>query len=70
MLTCREATHLMSEEQDRELRMGERAGLGMHLVACRGCRQYRRQMDFLRKACRRFLVEKTESGGPVENRNS
>lgn len=66
MLTCREATHLMSEAQDRELQMGERLGLNMHLVACRGCRQFRKQMDFLRTACRRFLSSQTETTGPEE----
>ncbi len=64
MLTCHEATQLMSAEQDRELRVGERAGLGMHLVVCRGCRQYRKQMDFLRTACRRFVAEKTGDAVP------
>ena len=66
MLTCQEATRLMSEEQDRELQMGERLGLSMHLVACRGCRQFHKQMDFLRMACRRFLFIQTETTGPEE----
>lgn len=54
MLKCREATRLMSEAQDRELESGEHLSLRLHLVTCRGCRAYRRQMDFLRAACRAF----------------
>ena len=40
MLTCKEATRMMSEAQDRPLEVGD---------------QLRVQMDFLRTACRRYL---------------
>lgn len=55
MLTCKEATRMMSEAQDRPLGVGERLQLQMHLAMCRGCRNFREQMDFLRAACRRFV---------------
>ncbi len=55
MLTCKEATRMMSEAQDRPLSIGERLQLQMHLAMCRGCRNFRVQMDFLRTACRRYL---------------
>lgn len=55
MLTCKEATRIMSEAQDRSLSVGEKLQLEMHLAMCRGCRSFRAQMDFLRMACRRFL---------------
>jgi len=55
MLNCKEATRLMSEAQDRQLGMGEKLQLEMHLAMCRGCRNFREQMDFLRMACRRFM---------------
>lgn len=54
MLKCKEATHLISEAQDRQLSFAERAGLTMHLAICNGCRNFRRQMDFLREVCRRY----------------
>ena len=60
MLTCKEATRIMSEAQDRQLNAGERLQLEVHLAMCRGCRNFRQQMDFLRAACRRFL--KTKAG--------
>ena len=53
MLTCKEATRMMSEAQDRPLSIGERLQLRMHLAMCRGCRNFRVQMDFLLTACRR-----------------
>lgn len=58
MLTCKEATRIMSEAQDRQLGVGEKLQLEMHLAICRGCRNFREQMDFLRLACRRFVETK------------
>lgn len=54
MLNCRQATELMSQEQDRQLALSERIGLRLHVWICAGCSNYRRQMDVLREACRRF----------------
>lgn len=61
MLSCKDATRMMSEAQDRKLGAGERFQLEMHLAMCRGCRAFRQQMDFLRAACRR-LLGRDESG--------
>lgn len=54
MLNCHDATQLCSDEQDRELTMGERMGLGMHTMMCKGCSNYRKQMKFLRQAAKRY----------------
>ncbi len=54
MLSCKEATELMSLEQDRPLSLGERLGLRLHVLICSACSNYRRQMSVLRVACRRF----------------
>ncbi len=66
MLSCKEATHLMSEGQDRKLGAGEQLQLRLHLAMCSGCRNFRVQMDFLRAACRGFLgrVEADEEAPP------
>ena len=55
MLSCKHATHLMSEALDRPLSRRERFALRVHLLFCRGCRAFRGQMDFLRKASRSFI---------------
>lgn len=55
MLTCRAATRLMSDGQDRPLTARERLQLLAHLAVCRGCRRYREQLDWLRRAMRGFL---------------
>jgi hypothetical protein len=54
MLSCKEATELMSQEQDRPLSLAERLGLRLHMLICSACSNYRRQMSVLRAACRRF----------------
>lgn len=37
MLTCRQATQLLSEKQDRPLFLREQSSLQLHLLACRSC---------------------------------
>lgn len=52
MMNCRDATLLMSSALDRRLTRGERLGLRLHLLICKGCRNFRQQMTFVRQACR------------------
>lgn len=54
MLSCKQATALMSQEQDRPLALSERFLLRLHVWICNGCANYRRHMAVLRQACRRF----------------
>jgi hypothetical protein len=52
MMNCKEAVRLMSEEMDRELAGGERFVTAFaHPALCR-LPQLRRQLSFLRQACR------------------
>lgn len=52
MLTCKEASHLVSQEQDRPLRFNERLGLRMHLWMCANCRRFERQIGLMRRLLR------------------
>ena len=52
MLSCREVAALASETLDREMRFRERIGMLLHLMLCRVCRRYVKQMRFLRTASR------------------
>ncbi len=52
MLTCKEITRLLSESQDRKLKMAEQMRLKMHLAVCEGCSRYKQQLNFIRRACR------------------
>ena len=51
MMTCKEATHLMSEGQDRQLRLSERIMLRIHLALCSACARYDQQLHLIRQAC-------------------
>ena len=55
MLNCKEVTRLLSESQDRKLNMSEKMHLEMHLAMCKGCKNFRNQMGFLREACKRYV---------------
>ena len=57
-ISCKEASRLMSQAQDRELSLGERASLQAHLAICRGCRAVNAQFQFLRRAVRHLLSER------------
>ena len=59
LLTCKEATRLVSERQDRALGLGEGVALRLHFAICAGCRNVNAQIDFLRRAVRR-LAERTD----------
>lgn len=52
MLTCKDASHLISERQERPLTFRERMGLRLHLMMCAYCRLYERQVDLMRRALR------------------
>ena len=52
LLTCKEATQLLSNDMDGETTLHERNRLRMHLITCSGCRNYRRDLQWMRRACR------------------
>lgn len=55
MLSCKEATRLMSEGQDRPLALRERIALRLHTLICRGCRLAQQQFTMLRTMSRTWL---------------
>ena len=56
-LSCKRATELLSEEQDRDLSFQEWTALQAHLVICKGCRAVNGHFKVLRRALQQ-LVEK------------
>lgn len=53
-LTCRDASRLLSEARERRLGWAERSALRLHLMVCAGCDNYRKQLEFISAALRRF----------------
>ncbi len=47
MLSCKEATRLVSEKLDRDMPFWQRLGLRLHVLMCRGCSRYTRQVTTL-----------------------
>ena len=57
-LSCKEASRLMSQAEDRELSAGERAALKAHLAICKACRLASEQMQQLRRTLRSLFEDK------------
>lgn len=55
MATCKEVSGLMSQAQDRRLGAGEKFKLNVHLMMCRGCRNFGDQLLFIRAAVKRYV---------------
>lgn len=53
MPNCQEAIRLQSDALDRPLSPMQRIGLRIHLVMCRWCSRYAKQIKFLRTVAQR-----------------
>ena len=67
MLSCKETAWLISESMDRDLPLMQRLGVRAHLLMCKHCTRYRRQLLFIRDAIQHYLdeIENEESLPPV-----
>ena len=54
LVSCKDASHLISEMQDRDLGTLERWRLKWHLAVCAACTAFAKQMRILREAMRRY----------------
>jgi hypothetical protein len=60
MLTCKDASQLMSQSFDRRLGLMEKAGLRFHLLICKSCRVAHRQLDLLHWFCKRIAADPSD----------
>lgn len=51
---CKHSSELLSQSQDRPLAPAERLRLGLHLMLCKRCRIFTRQLEFMRTALRQY----------------
>jgi hypothetical protein len=56
MLTCKDVTRLVSESMDRSLPLGKRIGVRLHLLICRFCARYERQLLLIRDTVRHLAA--------------
>lgn len=54
MVSCREASQLLSRREDAPLSALDRIKLGLHLRACAACTRFAQQLALIREALRRY----------------
>lgn len=53
-MNCQKISRMVSDSMDRKLPLYQRLGIRMHLLMCKYCYRYRKQLFFLRK-----VIQKT-----------
>ena len=65
MLSCKDVTRLISESMDHSLPLGKRVGVRLHLLICKFCARYERQLLIIRDTVRRFVATEETAGGTL-----
>lgn len=63
MLTCHQATQLMSSRLDRQVPFSSKVNLKFHLMMCKSCRQCDEQLDLIHQAGKMWhqkMLEETQ----------
>lgn len=67
MPTCKEAAALLVANEDRVIRLSERVRVRLHLMACKTCPNFERQLLTMRSAMRQwrnYASDESPSLGP------
>jgi anti-sigma factor RsiW len=54
LISCKDASRLISQLEDGELPFRQRAAVRLHLLFCDACARFVRQLRFLRATMRRY----------------
>jgi hypothetical protein len=65
MLSCKQASQLISQSLDRSLTLRERIALKLHLIICKYCKRFSQQVHTLRNAMR-TMVNSIENNNTIE----
>ena len=65
MLSCKQASQLISQSLDRPLRLNERFALKFHLIICKYCKRFSQQVQTLRVALKE-QVNAIENNSAIE----
>ena len=65
MLSCKQASQIISQSLDRPLMMRERFALKLHLLICKYCKRFSQQLQTLRVAIK-TMVSSIESNNSIE----
>jgi hypothetical protein len=62
--SCRDVTHLLLAGEDRRLGLLERAQVRLHLLICRACPNFERQLQFMRQGLQRWRQRPLDDDPP------
>lgn len=62
MLSCKDVTQLISESMDTSLPIGKRIGMRLHLLMCKFCSRYERQLLLIRETVRCIVATEEKPG--------
>jgi len=54
IISCKDASRLVSQEQDSRMSFWQRVTLRLHLSVCAACTRFEQQIRFLRAAMRKY----------------
>jgi hypothetical protein len=57
MLSCKQASELVSQSLDRSLTMRERMSVRLHLLICAACARFGRQLAFIQAMIKKFISD-------------
>ena len=57
MLSCKEVSRLVSESLDRKLPFRQRIAVRIHLLMCKFCSRYRKQLFFIEKVAHQYAAK-------------
>jgi hypothetical protein len=67
MLSCKDVTQLISQSMDTALPVGKRIGVRIHLLMCRFCARYEKQLLLIRETVGSIVTaEETPEGASAE----
>lgn len=58
LFNCKKVSHLVSEAMDRDISPARRIGIKFHLMMCRYCWRYERQLKTIRQLVRKSAEDK------------
>ncbi len=61
LFNCRDISHLVSRSMDEDLPLHRRAGIKFHLMMCRYCARYARQLGIVRQTIQSITSSSSES---------
>ena len=65
MLSCKQASQIISQSLDKPLTMRERFALKLHLTICKYCKRFSQQVQTLRVALKQ-MISSIENNNTIE----